>query len=438
MSGDMDFKAAVSPSECDPVVEQAQLMEPTSPFNENASHLDRDIPVEPAQPANAGELSEQPEPLEHTKPAQPGEPVGDLELTKSLNPRDAPTRLWRATYLSVIGASHLKSGVPCQDSSIAEVSDDQKWAYAIVADGHGSAAYFRSDRGARIAAETLRNMFQNVIDTALDSGDGPTDIAAKTWEGSAPQRVVGQWRASIYADLLNDPPQVSGSSKLEPGVIRRLDELRSREGYSRVYELSQQFQNFAQFAGQHSVTNGPNYLPLPSDPGWDRESLGDWQARAYGTTLLGILIGPHVLYWFQIGDGAIMQVKWGDVTYVVAPPADAIANETPSLCLDDAVHQVSAGIRVLEADEWLDALILSTDGLPNSYSEPAGYRRFCADITTAAKSPDIGERLTRWLPEISARGSGDDVSIAAIWAQPAKPARYVPAHALKDEENTSC
>jgi len=65
---------------------------------------------------------------------------------------------------SVRGASHIASEKPCQDYSISY--DECGITIAVVCDGHGGNTYFRSDIGAKIAAEItldqLRGFAQSI------------------------------------------------------------------------------------------------------------------------------------------------------------------------------------------------------------------------------------------------------------------------------------
>ena len=59
--------------------------------------------------------------------------------------------------VSVKGASHEKSGLPCQDSARVYVRDGL--AVAAVSDGHGSEKHFRSASGSEMAARiAIRSM----------------------------------------------------------------------------------------------------------------------------------------------------------------------------------------------------------------------------------------------------------------------------------------
>ena len=68
---------------------------------------------------------------------------------------------WRIAAASAVGTSHIKSGMPCQDSFLCSVVDSATEAsvlIAIVADGAGSAA--RSDVGAHLSCVVLSDVIQ--------------------------------------------------------------------------------------------------------------------------------------------------------------------------------------------------------------------------------------------------------------------------------------
>ena len=66
---------------------------------------------------------------------------------------------------SVKGASHVRSGMPCQDSfRIEEISPDL--SIVAVADGHGSDNYPRTDKGARFAVDAAIRCICDFVDNA--------------------------------------------------------------------------------------------------------------------------------------------------------------------------------------------------------------------------------------------------------------------------------
>ena len=59
---------------------------------------------------------------------------------------------------SIRGASHLANGKPCQDYSIS--FNDNGVQILVVCDGHGGETYFRSDIGAKLAAEVTLDILK--------------------------------------------------------------------------------------------------------------------------------------------------------------------------------------------------------------------------------------------------------------------------------------
>ena len=54
---------------------------------------------------------------------------------------------WLTANASVRGASHVKTGAPCQDESSVKTSPDGKWVALVVSDGAGTAS--RADEGSK-------------------------------------------------------------------------------------------------------------------------------------------------------------------------------------------------------------------------------------------------------------------------------------------------
>lgn len=54
------------------------------------------------------------------------------------------------------GESHKKTGKVCQDAAFARCREEDRYAVAIVSDGHGGNNYFRSDIGSKKAVEATQ------------------------------------------------------------------------------------------------------------------------------------------------------------------------------------------------------------------------------------------------------------------------------------------
>ena len=352
-------------------------------------------------------------------------------------PEDHPSpmtdRSWQALSLSQTGASHGRRGTVCEDRSQAGVARADApwserglgdWAYVVVADGHGSDNSFRSDRGAELAVAVLTRAFGEFRRALLEPDGYTRSSAAAIWKDSVPQFVVAGWRASIYQDLLADPPSIDAG---EAGLGRFLQRVLDQKGHPGLELAYTQLRNFQQHAEEtHGQVASDTPLPPTSGAGWDSASWGAWQAKAYGATLLGVLISPDALHWLQLGDGAMVEISGGEARYLVPPPSEAIGNETPSLSADDAVLSINVGTAPFVKGHVPSAVILATDGVPNSYDEIEGFFAFCRDI--ALDAPDRGyleRQLPNWLAKISEGGSGDDMSVAMAWATEASSRRRV-------------
>jgi serine/threonine protein phosphatase PrpC len=82
---------------------------------------------------------------------------------------DAPTS-WRFAWASVIGTSHIRDGLPCQDAASCFVvpgSNGMQALVAVVADGAGSAP--RADEGAALACRVMTEVAAGcLLDGGLD------------------------------------------------------------------------------------------------------------------------------------------------------------------------------------------------------------------------------------------------------------------------------
>jgi len=335
---------------------------------------------------------------------------------------------WITCGVSLIGSSHLGTVLPCQDSVKVGADDTGRWAWLIAADGHGSAPYFRSDRGSRIAVQVLYEMFESiriqveqVAQPLLEVPEGAElegmdqarvrRLSNDFVQNLLVRKVLSGWRERVAADLAADPPRAGATEGPLDLFLEGLDS--KNPGSSAV--LKSRLQEWS---------DNPDTLELP-----------DWGLRAYGSTLLGVLVGPAVLYWFQLGDGAMARIDSGTARYLVSPPPEAFGNETPSLCGPDAVDQALAGVFEFVGPMLPpEAIVISTDGIINSYTDSSGFFSFAEAVAQRSASDlAVGEKLELWLNQISAGGSGDDVTLAlAFHSSPS--VSYDNTHAIADNE----
>lgn len=139
--------------------------------------------------------------------------------------------------------------------------------------------------------------------------------------------------------------------------------------------------------------------------------------EAYGSTIVGALITPSALGFFQIGDGDVVTVTGdGIATRPLPPDPRLVANATTSLCLPTAVDDARTGW--LPADADVSIVWVSTDGYSNSFGEDAGFLAVGGDLVDRLLEGGVGGvagHLSEWLGE-SARVGGDDTSLVAAVA----------------------
>lgn len=260
------------------------------------------------------------------------------------------------------GYNHIKSNKVCQDSS-GHYSDDSM-VVVVVADGHGSDDYPRTEKGSRFAVEatihTVREFVKTVEDSAIDisqDSDSYLEQLAKN--------ILVNWYAAVDNDLKKYPFSEGELSKV-------------------------------------------------SDKYKKRYMSGQKQEKAYGTTLIAACQTKN--YWFglQIGDGKCVCISQDGSMYEPIPwDEDCQANITTSICDSEAIEE----FRYCFMKECPIATLLGTDGIDDSYANSEEmyvlYRSILAIF--AEHGCEIGEsEIQTFLPSLSRKGSGDDVSIAGI------------------------
>lgn len=260
------------------------------------------------------------------------------------------------------GYNHIKSDKVCQDSS-GHYSDDSM-AVIVVADGHGSDNYPRTDRGSSFAVEATINAIRefvntvqkNAIDISLDSNSYLEQLA---------KNILANWYAAVDIDLKKYPFSEEELSKVS-------------EKYKKRY-----------LSGEH-------------------------KEKAYGTTLIAVCQTKN--YWFglQIGDGKCVCISADGAMYEPIPwDEDCQANVTTSICDSEAIDE----FRYCYMQDCPIATLIGTDGIDDSYTNNEElyvlYRSILAIF--AEHGSIIGENeIQAFLPGLSRKGSGDDVSIAGI------------------------
>lgn len=290
---------------------------------------------------------------------------------------------WSYLSSSVLGASHLKSGLPNQDavlndsirmrrSFLIESDHAQKpiksFKYPqpelearvlLIADGHGSKRHFRSERGSSFAVESGFQAFHKFLFNL------------------------------IFHEQLSD------LSKIEAKIPLLLDF---------IYKYWQD--KIGIDIAKHAFTAEQNEL------------IDGKAVVAYGSTLLAVLAMPEWILYLQLGDGDILTVnKHGKVTHALPPSPEHFANETTSLCQPDALEKFQWRLQPV-TDVGPAMVIVSTDGYSNSFRDDEGFMKAGQDFFQLMKDQGddyIRNELATWLSEMTAEGSGDDITLGLLY-----------------------
>jgi hypothetical protein len=275
---------------------------------------------------------------------------------------NSATPRWRAIGKSRRGATHQRTGLPNQDALWLPEATLEWPLILAVADGHGSSKSFRSDRGAQLAVVTAQTVCRHVPGNPQEL----TQLSAvKRWaEDRLSHEMVRCWREAVNEDIA--------------AHLFTADE--------------------TDLGGSADQANLHPYL-------------------AYGATLLVVVVtAAFILYW-QLGDGDILTVADdGKVSRPLPRDERLFANETTSLCAEQAWRDVRTAFQVLAGTP--PALILAaSDGYANSYGDEAGFLQVGRDLLTLIRENGleyVDANLATWLDEVSRQGSGDDVTLGIL------------------------
>ena len=92
----------------------------------------------------------------------------------------------------VIGATHLRNGLVCQDAIRVETYGS--YVIAAIADGHGSEACPYSDEGSQAAVDCLHDIFVDIVDYA---GAETKNVIENSRELRLPRQLAAEWMRRV-------------------------------------------------------------------------------------------------------------------------------------------------------------------------------------------------------------------------------------------------
>jgi serine/threonine protein phosphatase PrpC len=280
---------------------------------------------------------------------------------------------------TVVGVSHVKAGKPCQDYSLSEfnpekfINPQKQYAIAVVADGHGSSDYFRSDRGSRMACEAAKESVRMLMQDSkqgLNTNDGINHLLENPdkYMDGLKKSIITLWRNAVAEDYTK-----------EPFTQEELNSMSDKKRY-----------RFSENEEQRYVD-------------------------AYGTTLIVIVKHPRFWFGLHIGDGKCVACYPDSVTNQPIPwDSRCFLNITTSLCDENALEYFRHSFH---EDDFPDAIYIATDGVDDSFGTDEHLYDFYQKLTKSFAEKGAEKtvlELKTFLPQLTEKGSGDDISIAGI------------------------
>lgn len=291
-------------------------------------------------------------------------------------------REWRVIGETVPGASHLRAGIPNQDSLLQLRESGRSLPLVVsISDGHGSNKCFRSDRGSRFAVKRAAQL----VSEFLDERRGHFDFAEIESRGREwlPQEFIRRWREAVEIDLKRQP------------------------------FTSQEFETLLKKESQRA-----------------RELVEANPLLAYGATSLTVAVEESFILYFQLGDGDMLTVSdGGEVARPLPEDNRLFANETTSLCTTGAERDFRFHLQRISGTPPA-LILLSTDGYVNSFSNEEGFLKVGSDLLEMLRTDGfdfVNESLKGWLEEATQMGSGDDTTLAIICRMEALKKTIAPA-----------
>ena len=262
--------------------------------------------------------------------------------------------------LTAQGASHIKKNKECQDASLSY--QDENCAIAVVCDGHGGDDYVRSAIGSKFASAIAKKNIQKFL--------------------------LGMDKEKFF---LNPDKQLK---ILEASIISHWNELVS------------------DYHSKHPFDEAE--LIVVSEKAKKRYLEDGKIWSAYGTTLIAVAMNED--YWFaiHIGDGKCVAINHaGEFKQPIPWDPKCFLNATTSICDSDAIDN----FRHFYSDKLPAAVFVGSDGIDDCFNNNEQLYNLYKTVLYSFATTDFKEAcegLADYLPRLSAKGSGDDVSIAAL------------------------
>lgn len=275
---------------------------------------------------------------------------------------------YQAFHCTTRGYSHILKNTCCEDASCS-LQDGDIHA-AVVSDGHGDPACFRSQVGSRLAVEIAGEKLLSFARNIREQGWEELLFDKNHQERLLRQlirSIIGNWNLKI-------------AEELEASPITE-EEYAASRSYEQSYREGRE---------------------LP---------------HIFGCTLIAVLVTDRYLLALQQGDGRCIVIH-SDGTADQPVPWDSrcVGNICTSLCHEDAIGSCRYYVADLRRDPVV-ACFAASDGIEDSLDSQDDVNAFTCNVASILlqEGPEkLQAQLQDYLPRMSEAGSADDMSIAGI------------------------
>lgn len=266
---------------------------------------------------------------------------------------------FEAFHITAQGASHIKKNRECQDASKSFCCKD--YSIAVVCDGHGGDDYIRSavgsEKASQIAIDNIKEFITHVNEENLKRH---FDEFIRPLQSS----IISMWQSEIRNHWESNPITEEEKSRLSEKAKKR-----------------------------YFINNNIN--------------------SAYGTTLLAVAMTENYWFCFQVGDGRCVWIDQNSNFAQLKLDDKCFLNATTSLCDSDALEHFHSHY----SEDIPVAVFVGSDGIDDCFKNDTQLYNFYKTISYSfgtTQTEQAVEELKDFLPRLSQKGSGDDVSIAAV------------------------
>lgn len=222
----------------------------------------------------------------------------------------------------VIGQSHVRLGMDCEDYSIHFSDPEGRYAIAAICDGHGDPRCFRASKGARFGCETIVDVLKRFFELYYDEDSDNRFSKLIKNKLFVIKRVktafVSEWNRRVDQDLFDNPIQNDELAPLDTPEYR---------------SAMQQY------------------------------SEGKLRSNIYGATLLAVAICNDFHISIHIGDGIVVRLDGSGIYTTPLPEDDRPEISGPASMCDSDLLTRDLAFRMDVFPYKPQALFVTSDGI---------------------------------------------------------------------------